>query len=74
LVEIERALWSTRFSSRFAKNICYNVSQGWHEFAALTRLMGHSTIEMTRRYVQMLDDDLLDAHRTHGPIDNFLGR
>lgn len=36
--------------------------------------MGHSTIEMTRRYVQMLDDDLLDAHRTHGPIDNFLGR
>lgn len=38
----------------------------------LQGLLGHSTIEMTRRYVSMVDDDLLDAHRTHGPIDNFL--
>ncbi len=38
----------------------------------LQGLMGHSTIEMTRRYVQMLDDDLVEAHREHGPIDNFL--
>ena len=38
----------------------------------LQGLMGHSTIEMTRRYVQMIDDDLLEAHRVHGPIDNFL--
>jgi len=40
----------------------------------LQGLLGHSTIEMTRRYVQMLDDDLLEAHRVHGPIDNFLGK
>lgn len=38
----------------------------------LQGLLGHSTIEMTRRYVQMVDDDLLEAHKTHGPIDNFL--
>ncbi len=38
----------------------------------LQGLLGHSTIEMTRRYVQMLDDDLVVAHREHGPIDNFL--
>jgi len=38
----------------------------------LQGLLGHSTIEMTRRYVQMLDDDLLEAHRVHGPIDNIL--
>jgi site-specific recombinase XerD len=38
----------------------------------LQGLMGHSTIEMTRRYVQMLDDDLLEAHREHGPIDFLL--
>lgn len=38
----------------------------------LQGLLGHSTIEMTRRYVQMVDDDLLEAHNTHGPIDNFL--
>jgi len=40
----------------------------------LQGLLGHSTIEMTRRYVQMLDDDLLEAHRVHGPIDNFLSK
>ena len=38
----------------------------------LQGLLGHSTIEMTRRYVNMVDDDLLEAHKTHGPIDNFL--
>ena len=38
----------------------------------LQGLLGHSTIEMTRRYVQMVDDDLVQAHREHGPIDNFL--
>lgn len=38
----------------------------------LQGLLGHTTIEMTRRYVQMVDDDLLVAHREHGPIDNFL--
>jgi len=40
----------------------------------LQGLLGHSTIEMTRRYVQMLDDDLLEAHREHGPIDFLLHR
>jgi integrase/recombinase XerD len=38
----------------------------------LQGLLGHSTFEMTRRYVQMIDDDLLEAHKEHGPIDNFL--
>lgn len=38
----------------------------------LQGLLGHSTIEMTRRYVQMVDDDLLEAHKSHGPIDTFL--
>jgi site-specific recombinase XerD len=40
----------------------------------LQGLLGHSTIEMTRRYVQMLDDDLLEAHRVHGPIDHIMSK
>ena len=40
----------------------------------LQGLLGHSTIEMTRRYVQMVDDDLIQAHREHGPIDALLHR
>lgn len=38
----------------------------------LQGLLGHTTLEMTRRYRQMVADDLVDAHRKHGPIDNFI--
>lgn len=40
----------------------------------LQGLLGHSTLDMTKRYVQMVDDDLVQAHREHGPIDNILRR
>jgi site-specific recombinase XerD len=40
----------------------------------LQGLLGHSTLDMTRRYVQMVDEDLIEAHREHGPIDNILRR
>lgn len=38
----------------------------------LQGLLGHSTLEMTRHYVEMLEEDLVKAHREHGPIDNFI--
>jgi integrase len=38
----------------------------------LQGLLGHSSLEMTRRYVAMLDEDLVDAHKKHGPIDHLL--
>jgi site-specific recombinase XerD len=38
----------------------------------LQGLLGHSTLEMTRRYVQMVDDDLVEAQRQHGPMDHAL--
>jgi site-specific recombinase XerD len=38
----------------------------------LQGLLGHSSLEMVRRYIQMLDEDLLQAHREHGPVDRFL--
>ena len=37
----------------------------------LQALMGHASLDMTRRYIEMLDEDLLDAHRQHGPIDRL---
>jgi len=37
----------------------------------LQSLLGHSSLEMTRRYVQMMKDDLVEAHKAHGPIDSF---
>jgi integrase/recombinase XerD len=38
----------------------------------LQALMGHTTLEMTRRYITMVDDDLVVAHKEYGPIDNIL--
>ena len=35
-------------------------------------LMGHSTVEMTRKYIQDIDEDLVSAHNDFGPIDKFL--
>ena len=40
----------------------------------LQGLLGHASLEMTRQYIQMLDDDLVEAHRLHGPIDTFLNK
>lgn len=38
----------------------------------LQGLLGHSSLEMTRRYVQMMDEDLVEAHRMYGPVDHAL--
>jgi integrase/recombinase XerD len=38
----------------------------------LQSLMGHSTLEQTRKYIKLVDDDLKDAHKRHGPVDSFL--
>lgn len=38
----------------------------------LQALLGHTTLEMTKRYTTMIDDDIQEAHREHGPIDNLL--
>jgi integrase len=38
----------------------------------LQELLGHSTLEMTRRYIQMISDNLVDAHREPGRLDRFV--
>ena len=38
----------------------------------LQALLGPTTLIMVNRYIQMVDDDLVAAHRKHGPIDNIL--
>ena len=39
----------------------------------LQSLMGHSDLEMTRRYLRLVDTDLIEQHRAHGPVDRLLG-
>jgi integrase len=38
----------------------------------LQGLLGYSTLEMTRHYVELLEEDLIQAHKEHGPIDSIL--
>ncbi len=38
----------------------------------LQGLLGHSTLEMVRRYAELIDEDLVKAHKEHGPIDHWL--
>jgi hypothetical protein len=40
--------------------------------AHVQALMGHSTPKMTLHYAKLVDDDLLSAHKEHGPVDKFL--
>lgn len=38
---------------------------------SLQRMLGHTSLEMTRRYCQVADTDLEQAHRTASPVDNL---
>ncbi len=38
----------------------------------LQRLMGHEDIETLRQYLPLVEDDMEDAHRRFGPVDNLL--
>ena len=35
-------------------------------------LLGHASLEMTRRYLSIVEDDLRQAHEEHGPVDRLL--
>jgi integrase len=52
----------------FAK---YSLKQGIDLFH-LQALMGHSSLETTRDYVELLEDDLIEAHDSHSPVKYIL--
>jgi site-specific recombinase XerD len=37
----------------------------------LQAILGHSDLDMVQHYAQMVDDDLLQSHKAHSPIDNL---
>jgi site-specific recombinase XerD len=37
----------------------------------LQAMLGHAGLDMVQHYAQMVDDDLLQSHKAHSPIDNL---
>jgi integrase len=37
----------------------------------LQAMLGHASLDMVQHYAQMIDDDLLQSHHAHSPIDNL---
>jgi integrase/recombinase XerD len=37
----------------------------------LSAMLGHSSLEMTRKYILMIDEDLVKAHEAFGPMDHI---
>jgi site-specific recombinase XerD len=72
--------WLLRISSRASIHISphalrrtfatLSLRAGMNVFQ-LQGLMGHSSLEMTRHYIELLEEDLVKAHKEHGPIDTM---
>jgi len=37
----------------------------------LQAMLGHASLDMVQHYAQMINEDLIEAHREHGPIDSL---
>ena len=74
--------WLLRISKRADINITPHALRrtfatlsirGGMNLVHLQGLMGHASITTTRDYVGLTEEDLLRAHKKHGPVDRLLG-
>ena len=42
------------------------------DLVSLARLMGHTSLKVLQRYLKLLPEDLQEAHRRAGPVDNII--
>ena len=53
----------------------HNFAKGWVQnngnMFALQKILGHSTLDMTRRYVKLFSEDIKEAYDRFAPLDNI---
>jgi site-specific recombinase XerD len=54
----------------FRRCFAVQMLRGGCDLVTLSRLMGHSSIVVTQRYLYLVDEDLKAGHQIAGPIDN----
>ena len=54
----------------FRRCFAVQMLRGACDLVTLSRLMGHSSLVVTQRYLYLLNEDLQNGHQQAGPIDN----
>lgn len=54
----------------FRRAFALNMWRNGVDLLTISRLMGHSTLEVTRRYIAQFDQDLKAGHDRGSPVDN----
>lgn len=54
----------------FRRACALQLHRNGEDILTISRYLGHSTIEVTRRYIDLNDHDLREAHMRSGPVDH----